>query len=51
MKYGFTMNGLRFFLKEELEEMPKEDLITWFMLAQVEIINRMKKEGGLKNEK
>ena len=45
MKYGFKINGLRFFLKEELEEMPKEDLITWFMLAQVEIINRIKKEG------
>ncbi len=38
-----TLKGLRFFLKEELEEMPKEDLITWFMIAQVEIIQRMKK--------
>ena len=47
MKYGFTMNGLKFFVKEELEEMPKEHLITWFMIAQIEIINRMKKEGEL----
>tara|TARA_R100001129_G_scaffold149540_1_gene111467 strand:- start:614 stop:760 length:147 start_codon:yes stop_codon:yes gene_type:complete len=48
MKHGFTLNGLRFFLKEELEEMPKEQLITWFMIAQVDIIQRMKKEGELK---
>ena len=48
MKYGFKMNDLRFFLKEELEEMPKEHLIIWFMIAQIEIINRMKKEGELK---
>ncbi len=41
------LNGLAFFLREELEEMPKEHLITWFMLAQIEIINRMKKEGEL----